>query len=174
MDPHTRSPYHDPELAMAALRRERRVLRGLDLLAPLLGWSLIAVCLWLVIVESRRDASYVLLSLHGALANLSRLVIHQVRAVPRVVEALISPDPAVRSAACAIVDAHRTEILGDTHLQSHRDDPPLGDLPCEAIAARLRANGPRADWRRIGRWWLAIWSLGLVALVVAMIIVAPR
>ena len=157
------------DLTIEALRRERRRLDLMKLGARLVGWSELVFVMVLLVGFHRRDFGLFAMFFHGTLSNLSVIPIYKVRAIPRLVLALVDADPAVRAHAATVIEAHRTEVLAETDLPAHRDDPELVDMDIAAIAERVTRSGPHADWRRIGRWWLTAWSVALVAVVLGTV-----
>lgn len=158
-----------PDLTIEGLRRERRLLARLRLAARVLGFAHIGLFIVFAMVLHRLEPAFVALSLSGTLTNLSTLLIHGVSARPALVIALIDPRPDVRARAAAIIEAHRHEVLATTDLPAHMNEPDLVAMDIDAITRRVAANAPYGDWRRIGRWWLAIWAVGYIAVTVAII-----
>lgn len=167
-------PQEAPEAhEILAFRRERRRLAWLNRMFLLVGLGFIGWVLWAVIIAGRHDAFYILPSLFGTLTGVSRYLVHRVRVLPVLVRDLRHRDPVIADRAYALVDAHRAELLGATDVPRTIHEPPLAELPREALVERIARAGD-TDWRRVLRTWLWIWGPLCVAVFLATLLVSPE
>jgi hypothetical protein len=168
-------PASNPQTSSLSMETLRRDHKRLLLLERVLLLTSVAFLVWLcleVFIRERRDTIYLLLSIYGSLSGIGRFFVWKVRAVPAPLLTLAHGTAPEREQAWLFIDVHRDALFAMTHLPASINEPDLGTLGREALIARIERHGT-TNWRKILKVFLAVWLVGLTAVIVAVLLHTP-
>lgn len=168
-----RPPAFTAPTSIEAVRRDHKRLLLLERLLLLTSLAFLAWLCLEVFIRERRDTIYLLLSIYGSFSGIGRFFVWKVRAVPAPLLTLAHGSAPAREASWRLVNEHRDELLAMTHLPGSINEPALGTLGRGALVERIERHGT-TNWSRALRVFLAVWLLGLTAVVIAVLLHTPE
>jgi hypothetical protein len=150
------------------LARDRTLLAFFNYGTLAISLFTVSTLLVLIIPMHRTSPWLILLSVYAIATRLGVLVARRALGVPRFLTRLDDGDPAVSSAALAVLEQHRSVLARPLARLATDDSDEAPDMSPEDIARAARKH-EAAAWRRTGLVCAALWCVATVAIVATLI-----